>query len=74
MTSNVNNIFGIRINTIMNNGSLNFGNIAHTSHQVKMEVNAGYLQAGDAINSPMSFDNTNYMGEYKVVDQGQKQV
>ncbi|WP_138416290.1 spore germination protein [Aquibacillus sediminis] len=72
--SHTNNIFGIRINNIMNNGSINFGNVWHTQHQANVKMNVGYWQAGDANNSPLRFDNKNYAYDPDVKDQPQQQV
>ncbi|WP_018933169.1 spore germination protein [Gracilibacillus lacisalsi] len=69
-----NNIFGIRINTIMSNGSVNFGNVWHTNQQANIKMNVGYYQAGDANNSPLRFENKNYAFDSDVVDQPQQQV
>jgi len=72
--TNVNNLFGIRVNTIMNNGSINFGHNTHSSHYVNMKINTGYLQTGDANHSPMQFNNVNDVIDMNNSDQGQKQV
>ncbi|MBM7542367.1 spore germination protein [Amphibacillus cookii] len=72
--SHTNNIFGIRINTIMNNGSVNFGNVWHTKHQSNVKMNVGYLHSGDAIDSPLQFNNKNYAYDPDIVDQSQQQI
>ncbi|MFE8700134.1 spore germination protein [Cytobacillus sp. FJAT-54145] len=73
MVSHINNILGIRINSISSNGSLNFGNVLHKGQQANLTVHAGYLHAGDANLSPLKFDNTNNINDPDVQDQIQSQ-
>ncbi|MEC5425323.1 spore germination protein [Virgibacillus sp. C22-A2] len=74
MVSHVNNIFGIRINSISNNGSINFGNVLHKAHQANVKMNVGYYHSGDAVNSPLQFNNANYANDPDIKDQAQKQL
>ncbi|SET55266.1 Spore germination protein gerPA/gerPF [Oceanobacillus limi] len=74
MEGHTNNIFGIRINSIESNGSLNLGNTWHTSHQVNVKMNVGYYHIGDANNSPLQFNNVNYANDSDIIDQVQKQL
>jgi hypothetical protein len=74
MVTHVNNIFGIRINSISSNASMNFGNVLHKGHQANVKMNVGYLQAGDANFSPLQFNNANFTNDPDVQDQAQAQV
>lgn len=74
MVNHVNNIFGIRINNITNNGSINFGNVLHKDHQANLKMHVGFWQAGDANNSPMQFNNKNVANDPDAIDQSQQQV
>ncbi|MUK88548.1 hypothetical protein GMD78_09115 [Ornithinibacillus sp. L9] len=74
MSSHTNNIFGIRINNVVSNGSVNFGNTWHTGHQANLKVNVGYWHSGDANNSPLQFNNVNYANDSDINDQVQKQL
>jgi hypothetical protein len=73
-SSHVNNVYGIRVNSIANNGSLNLGNVLHKGHQANVKMNVGYYHNGDAIKSPLKFRNLNYAYDSDVKDQMQKQV
>ncbi|WP_164215127.1 spore germination protein [Virgibacillus sp. YIM 98842] len=73
-SSHVNNVFGIRVNSIANNGSLNLGNVLHKGHQANVKMNVGYYQNGDANQSPLKFNSYNYAADPDIKDQGQKQV
>ncbi|WP_456276597.1 spore germination protein [Bacillus sp. AK128] len=72
--THVNNIFGIRINSASSNASINFGNVLHKGHQANLKMNVGYLQSGDANNSPLQFNNTNHANDSDVQDQAQQQL
>ncbi|MEW9051602.1 MAG: spore germination protein [Neobacillus sp.] len=74
MVNHVNNIFGIRVNSISTNGSMNFGNVLHKGHQGNVKLNTGYYHAGDANLSPLQFNNKNYVEDHDVYDQVQKQL
>ena len=74
MATHINNVYGIRINNLMNNGSLNLGNVLHKGHQANVKMSVGYFQAGDANNSPLQFNNVNHTPDSDVLDQGQSQV
>jgi hypothetical protein len=73
-SSHVNNVLGIRVNSISNNSSLNLGNVLHKGHQVNVKMNVGYYHNGDAIKSPLKFNNLNIALDQNVKDQAQKQV
>ncbi len=74
MVTHINNIFGIRINSISNNGSINFGNVLHTGHQANVKMNVGYWHAGDANFSPLQFNNKNVANDSDANDQVQMQI
>ncbi|MBM4765217.1 spore germination protein [Bacillus sp. B15-48] len=74
MATHINNIFGIRVNSIANNGSINLGNVLHKGHQANVKMNVGYYQAGDANFSPLKFNNANFANDPDVKDQPQFQV
>lgn len=70
----VNNIFGIRINQSSSNASMNYGNAAHKGHQANLKMNAGYWQPGDANFSPVQFNSLNVSNDPDILDQPQAQV
>jgi hypothetical protein len=72
--THINNIFGIRINNSSNNASINYGNALHKGHQANAKMNTGYFQPGDAVFSPLQFNNANYAFDPDVSDQAQVQV
>jgi hypothetical protein len=72
--AHVNNIYGIKINSIANNGSVNFGNVIHKGHQANVKANVGYAQAGDNVTSPINFVNRNAAVDPDAVDNPQSQV
>ena len=72
--THVNNIFNIKVNSIANNGSINFGNVIHKGHQSNVKANIGYAHAGDLLNSPRQGNNANLSKDPDVVDQQQSQV
>lgn len=74
MVTHVNNVYGIRINSIMSNGSVNFGNVLHKAHQANVKMNVGLYQPGDATDSPIQFNNVNYANDPDIQDQPQKQL
>lgn len=73
-SSQINNIYGIRVNSVANNGSINFGNALHKGHQANVKLNVGYYHNGDANQSPLKFNNLNYAYDADIKDQVQKQV
>jgi hypothetical protein len=73
-SSQINNIYGIRVNSVANNGSINFGNALHKGHQANVKMNVGYYQNGDANQSPLKIYNLNHVFDPDVKDQVQKQV
>ena len=72
--AHVNNIYGIRVNTIANNGSVNFGNVIHKGHQSNVKANIGFNHSGDAFGSPVSSVNKNAVNDPDGVDQQQNQI
>jgi len=44
----VNNIFNVKISSVFNNGSVNFGNTLHKNHVVNQKSVGGSLSIGDA--------------------------
>lgn len=71
---NVNNIYGIRVNSASTNASVNFGHVLHKSHQANIKMSVGYYHAGDANESPLQFNNKNTMHDNDGIDQPQAQV
>jgi hypothetical protein len=72
--THVNNIYGIKVNAITNNGSINFGNVIHKGHQSNIKANVGSFQIGD---TPFGVDinnNVNKAVDPDVLDQMQKQI
>ena len=65
---------GIKINDVSSNGSVNFGNFLGKGNQSNVQGNVGYLQPGDAIFSPLQFNNVNIFNDPDLVDQPQAQV
>lgn len=55
----VNNVYAIRVNTVSNNGSINFGTTSHRGHQVKVDFRAGYVHAGDVDSSYIRVNHVN---------------
>ena len=72
--THVNNVLGIRINSIATNASINFGNVLHKGHQANVKMNVGYYHAGDANLSPLQFNNANVAKDMDVMDQVQQQL
>lgn len=70
----VNNVFGIRINSITNNASINLGNVLHKGHQANVKMNVGYYHNGDANLSPLQFNNVNNATDPDTQDQVQMQL
>lgn len=70
----VNNIYNFKVNTIANNGSINFGNVIHKGHQSNVKANIGSLDSGDSIHSPSQSNNLNNTVDPDLVDQLQKQL
>jgi len=74
MLTHVNNIFGIRVNNVSSNGSINFGNVIHKGHSANSKSVGGQTVIGDAINSPVNNVERNVVSDPDVVDQLQTQV
>ncbi|WP_163970576.1 spore germination protein [Oceanobacillus halotolerans] len=74
MVSHINNVYGIRVNNISNNASINFGHVLHKGHQANIKMNVGYQHNGDANQSPMQFNNANHVNDPDALDQTQQQV
>lgn len=55
----VNNVYAIRVNSVSNNGSINFGTTSHYGHRVTKESRVGYVHSGDMNDSFVQFDNVN---------------
>ncbi|MBM4765216.1 spore germination protein [Bacillus sp. B15-48] len=72
--THINNIFGIRINNVSNNASLNYGNALHKGHAANAKMNSGYIQPGDAVFSPLQFNNANFTNDPDLIDQPQAQI
>jgi len=72
--THVNNIFGIRMNSLTNNASMTYGNSAQKGHQSNMKQNNGYWQPGDAYFSPVQFNVSNISQDPDALDQPQAQV
>lgn len=72
--THINNIFGIKINSASTNGSINFGNTLMKGNQANVKGNVGYLQPGDAVFSPLQFNNANFTNDPDGIDQPQSQI
>lgn len=72
--THVNNIFGIRINHVSSNATINYGNSAAKGHQSNTKQNIGYAQHGDANFSPSQFNVLNLSNDPDFKDQPQAQL
>jgi len=56
----VNNIFSVKISSVSNNGSVNFGNTLHKGHSVNQKSVGGTVSIGDAsLNSQRQLNKVN---------------
>jgi hypothetical protein len=72
--THVNNIFGIKINNISSNGSVNFGNVIHKGHSANSKSVGGQVIIGDALNSAANNFDKNIVGDPDLIDQPQRQL
>jgi hypothetical protein len=72
--THVNNIFGIRINNVSSNGSVNFGNVIHKGHSANSKSVGGQTIIGDAFNSSANNFDKNLVSDPDLLDQPQSQV
>ncbi len=72
--THINNIYGIRINNISSNGSVNFGNVIHKGHSANSKSVGGQVVIGDSFNSPATNFEKNLVSDPDVVDQSGTQV
>ncbi|EGL82725.1 Spore germination protein gerPA/gerPF [Caldalkalibacillus thermarum TA2.A1] len=72
--THINNIFGIRINNVSSNGSVNFGNVIHKGHSANSKSVGGQTVIGDAVNGPATNFDKNLVKDPDLIDQPQKQL
>lgn len=70
----INNIFGIRVNNVSSNGSINFGNVIHKGHSANSKSVGGQSVIGDSIGSQANSFEKNLVSDPDLIDQPQNQL
>jgi hypothetical protein len=72
--AHINNIYGIRINNVSSNGSVNFGNVIHKGHSANSKSVGGQTVIGDSFNSSNNNFEKNIVSDPDILDQNQSQL